>query len=176
MLSRSASMTYSSVKSRMRTHPRPSAAPVRNGRTASSTARARYTNHTARRSCLHCCQRWLKDVMRVSGALDHALAEKTRRPDDQHQDQYEKGEDVLVMAAEKSAGQRSDVTGAQTLDHTEQQAAQHRPGDVADAAQHRGGESLEPEHEAHVVMRQSVISAEHDARHRRQRGTNHEGN
>src|SRR3989344_5636908 len=103
----------------MRTHPRPSAAPVRNGRTASSTARAIYTSHTARRSCLHCCQHWLKDVMRVSGALDHALAEKTRRPDDQYQDQHEEGEDVLVMAAEKPTGQFADVTCAQALDHAE---------------------------------------------------------
>ncbi len=51
----------------------------------------------------------------------------------------------------------------------EQNAAQHRSGQVADAAQHRGGERLEPEQETHVVVRDAVIGHHHQAGDGRQR-------
>ena len=50
---------------------------------------------------------------------------------------------AALVAAGKPAvaaqvGEVADVARAERLDQAEQQAAQHRAGDVADAAQHRG--------------------------------------
>ena len=80
------------------------------------------------------------------------FAKQPRRPEHQHDDQHDEGEDVLVVAAEEAAGQVADVARPQRLDQAEQHAAEHRPGQVADAAEHGGGEGLEAEHETHLVV------------------------
>src|SRR6187455_1347088 len=65
----------------------------------------------------------------------HALAQEPGRSQRQDQDQHEEGEDVLVMAAEKTAGHVADVARAQAFDDAQQHAAQNRTREVADAAQ-----------------------------------------
>src|SRR5690242_848692 len=101
-----------------------------------------------------------------SRAIGHAFAEQARRPEDEHGDQYEEREHVLIVAAEerevrvaraalrdrrRPAGQLAqvrevaDVTCTERLDDAEQHAAEHRARDVADAAEHRGRERLQPE-------------------------------
>ncbi len=66
-------------------------------------------------------------------------------------------------------GEVADVARAERLDQPEQHAAQHRAGEVADAAQHRGGKRLQAEEEAHLVVRDAVVGADHHARHRAER-------
>src|SRR5438477_7457829 len=109
-----------------------------------------------------------------SCAVRHALAEQARRPEYEHQYQHEKCEHVLVVAAEqaqlavargafllqrvakprKSADVRyvADIARAERFDDAEQDASEHRAGEVADAAEHRRCKSLEAEQEAHVVV------------------------
>ena len=65
-------------------------------------------------------------------------------------------------------GEVADVAGAERLDDAEQQAAQHRAREVADAAQHRRRKRLEAEDEAHLVVRDAVVAADHHAGHRAQ--------
>ena len=89
--------------------------------------------------------------------------------------QHEEGEYVLVVRAEDAAGEIADVARAERLDQPEQQAAEHRARDVADAAQHRGGERLEPRHEAHEEVRDGIVGGPHHAGDRRECGADGEG-
>ena len=86
----------------------------------------------------------------------------------------DEGEDVLVVAAEDAAGEGADVTGTERLDQAEQDAAHHRPGEVADAAEHGRRERLQARQEAHRVLHRSVIRGVHDAGQRRQGGADDE--
>ena len=62
---------------------------------------------------------------------------------EQHEDEDEEREHVLPLAAEDG--------GAVVLEQPEEQAAEQRAADVADAAEHRGGERLDAGEEADVV-------------------------
>src|SRR3954470_11929212 len=86
-----------------------------------------------------------------SGAIGDALAEQALRAQREHQDEHDEGEDVLVVAAENAAGEVADVAGTERLDQAEQDAADHRTGEVADAAEDGSGERLQPRQEAHRV-------------------------
>src|SRR5687767_13491979 len=123
----SASSTYSSAKSMMRTQKLPAycATP---GSTSSRNAAAMKT--------ISLC------LTRLSRTVGHPFAEQALRPHREHEDQHDEGEDVLVVAAEHAAGQHADVAGAEGLDQPEQHAADHRAGQIADATEHRGGERL----------------------------------
>src|SRR5678815_5734321 len=89
----------------------------------------------------------LLSLMFMAGApsrpVGDAFAEEPLRSQGQHQDQHDEREDVLVVAAEHAAGQHADVAGAERLDQAEQHAADHRAGEVADAAEDRRGERLQ---------------------------------
>src|SRR5436853_502903 len=67
-----------------------------------------------------------------SGSGRRGAAEKAARHEDEHQDEDRKDDDVGPPGGEEMA--------AQALDEADQYAADHRAGDAADAAQHRGGE------------------------------------
>jgi len=108
------------------------------------------------------------------GTLDNARPQQAGRAEHQHRDQHEEREHVLVMAAEETAGEVADVARAERFDQSQQQAAQHRPAQIADAAQHRGREGLEAEQKTHVIVRQAVIGADHDPGYRGQRRADHE--
>lgn len=97
------------------------------------------------------------------------FAEQAGGLEHQHDDQHDEGEDVLVMAAEEAAAQVADIARPQRLDDAEQDAAGHRAGEVADTAEHGGGKRLEAEHEAHLVMRDLIVGADHDAGQRAER-------
>ena len=88
-----------------------------------------------------------------SGAVGHAFAQQARRPQRQHEDQHDEGEDVLVVAAQHAAGEVADVAGAELFDQAEQDAADHRAAEIADAAEHRRREGLQAGQEAHRVLR-----------------------
>src|SRR3569832_251289 len=149
MFSPSARMTYSSARSSSRTHERPNPASTRKGSSASPNASKPNVSQRDR-------------VLFKLSTLDNTRSQQARGTEHQHRDQYEECEHVLVVAAEEAAGQVADVTRAEGLDQPQQQAAQHRPAQIADAPQHRRRESLEAEQEAHVVVRQTVIRADHD--------------
>src|SRR5687768_12495138 len=78
-----------------------------------------------------------------SRSIGDAFAEQALRSQGQHQDQHDEREDVLVVAAENAAGQHADVAGAERFNEAEQHAADHRAGQVADAAEDRRGERLQ---------------------------------
>src|SRR5262245_50295099 len=121
MFSPSASSTYSSAKSMMRTQKLPAYCATA-GSTNSSTAAPTNTSSLF--------------LTRLSGTIGHPFAEQALRPHGQHEDQHDEGEDVLVVAAEHAAGQLADVAGAERLDQAEQHTAHHRARQVADAAEH----------------------------------------
>src|SRR5512139_255642 len=99
MLSPSASIAYSSARSSRRTHERPSPASTRNGSSANPSASSPNVNQRER------------DLTRLS-TLDNARTQEARRAEHQHRDQHEEREHVLIVAAEKAAGEVADVAGA----------------------------------------------------------------
>src|SRR5512139_2251186 len=110
MFSPSASSTYSSAKSRMRTQKLPAYCATA-GSTSNSTAAPMKTNSLLR--------------TRLSRTVGHPFAEQALRPHGEHEDQHDEGEDVLVVAAEHATGELADVAGAERLDQAEQHAADH---------------------------------------------------
>jgi len=79
------------------------------------------------------------------------------------------------MGTEEAPGNVADVAGAQGFDEPQEDAADHGPGQVADAAQHRGGEGLETENEAHVVVGDGVVGTDHEPGHGGQGRADDEG-
>src|SRR5208283_2080718 len=85
-----------------------------------------------------------------SCALAYPLTQQTRRPENEHPDEHEKGEYILIVAAEQAylavvgralllqrigekresadIGHVADVAGAERLDDAEQDASEHRTG------------------------------------------------
>src|SRR5438552_14815781 len=105
-----------------------------------------------------------------SCTLADPLAEQARRPENEHQDQHEEGENVLVVAAEHAhlalaggalllqrvgekresadIGYIADISCAKRLDDAEQDSAQHRAGEIANTAQDCRGKRLQAQQEA----------------------------
>src|SRR6185369_430795 len=99
------------------------------GRISSSTAPTTMTTY------LFC--RLMKSIMIFSsGPVRHALAQQAGGPQRQHDDQHDESEDVGVVAAQHAAGGHPDVARSDRFDQTEQDPADHRAGQVADAAEH----------------------------------------
>src|SRR5512143_3443555 len=119
MFSPSDRTTYSSARSSSRTHERPIAASTRNGSTASPRASSAKASQRGVRSTL--------------GTFDHPRAQQARGTEHEHGDQHEEREHVLIVAAQKTAGQVADVAGAEGLDQPQQQPPQHGAGQIADA-------------------------------------------
>ncbi|MNJ71866.1 hypothetical protein D3C77_684590 [compost metagenome] len=67
------------------------------------------------------------------------------------------------------------VAGGQRLDQAQQQPAGHGPEQVADAAQHRRREGLEPQQQAHVGVGLAVVDRAHYPGDGAQAGTDEEG-
>src|SRR4249920_57771 len=88
---------------------------------------------------------WSPRRPRQSCPLPDLLAEDATRPEDQHEDQDHE-QDGLRPAL-------LSVCRGEDLDERDHEAAEHGAGEVADAAEDRGGERLqarvEPEVEAH---------------------------
>src|SRR4051794_10153059 len=127
----SASSTYSSAKSAMRTQKLPADCSS-SGSTSSATAA---TAVMASLFCLSftCCS---------SGPVGHALAQEARWPQGEDDDEHDEGEDVGVVPAQPPPRGHADVARADGLDQPQQEAAHHRATQVADAAEHRGRERL----------------------------------
>src|SRR5438067_12025245 len=122
MLSPSASSTYRSAMSMMRTQALPNCCAT-SGTT--SSAAATKMKPTTRLS--------LKLIMVVGSSscpVGHTLAQQALRSQGEHEDQHDEGEDVLVVAAQHAAGEQADVARAQRFDEPEQHAAHHRARQV----------------------------------------------
>ena len=74
----------------------------------------------------------------------------------------DEGEDIRIVATEKHRRSGRRCNGHPRPDQPEQHAAGHGAGKVADAMS-TAAKRLEPEHETHLVMRNLVIVADHDA-------------
>jgi len=83
--------------------------------------------------------------------------------------------DVLVVAADHAVGEDVAVAGGQRLDDPEQHAPHHRPGQIADAPEHGGGERLEAGQEAHRVFDGAEVGGVHDAGQRGEHRPDDEG-
>src|SRR5690606_17234007 len=146
---------YSSAKSRMRTQLRPNCQAMKGAAMAMMMISQRAavglrlpSQGTAATSSFMFRAR--------SGPVRHAFAEQSGGAEDQHQAEDDEGEDVLVGRVEEAEGEVLDVARAEGFDQAEHDAAEHGAAQVADAAQHRGGEGLEPRHEAHAVVGDAV--------------------
>src|SRR3954454_990850 len=96
-----ASITYNSAASAMRTQALPCVCST-SGNTSSATAA------TANTAYLFC--RSMKCIMLpASCAVRHTLAQQSGRPQGEHRNQHDEGEDVRVVAAQHAAGERADV-------------------------------------------------------------------
>src|SRR5438132_6991850 len=149
----SASSTYSSAMSMMRTQALPNCCAISGTMSSAAAAKRKPTTRLS-----------LKLIMVVASSsrpVGHALAEQALRPEGEHEDQHDEREDVLVMAAQHAAGDHADVAGAQRFDEPEQHAAHHRTRQVADAPEHRRGEGLEAGEEAHGVLHRPVVGRVH---------------
>src|SRR5436305_3864547 len=130
MFNPSASSTYSSAASAMRTHALPPCCRI-SGRISSASAAMAITTNLF--------WRLMKFIMGVapSGPVRHALTQQARRPQRQHDDEDDEGEDVGVVGAEHAARHHADIARTDRLDESEQDAPDDRAGQVADAAEHR---------------------------------------
>ena len=90
--------------------------------------------------------------------LPDAFAEEPGRTEHQNTDQHHESKHVLVIAAENIIGLPSSA-----LDDAEQNTAQHRPGKVADAAEHGRRECFHAQKRTHGVVRNAVIGSDHHA-------------
>src|SRR2546422_7322227 len=104
----------------------------------SGRARSASTGWTARRRSLI--------IADPSCPRAYPLTEQARRAEHQHEDQDDKGPHVLVSRPQRKVLRRHH------LDDAKHEPAQHRAGDVADAAQHRRGEGLEAGDETHAEV------------------------
>src|SRR5215210_7013097 len=84
------------------------------------------------------------------------LTHEAGRAEHQHKYEHEKGENVAIVAAEHAAREIADVTGDKAFDDAEQKSTEHGAADIADAAQYRCGERLQPEHESHEIVAEAV--------------------
>src|SRR5258706_15916428 len=110
----------------IRTHAVPIVASA-NGSTTSTTAISAMPPHTAFGLPFRSASMFIR---LPSCAIPDALAEQAARPEHEHRDQHQEGEDVLVVAAEYAAGEIADRAGAERLDQAEQHAAQHRAAEI----------------------------------------------
>src|SRR5205807_2067011 len=95
------------------------------------------------------------------------LAEEAGRAEQQDEHHHHEGDGVAV-AGELAAADEG-------FDHADEQAADDRAGDVADAAQHRGGERFDAGHDAHERVDLRVGQAVEDAGHGGQHRADDEG-
>src|SRR5579883_1586080 len=109
---------------------------------------------------------WARRRPCASGLLRRGQAEETRRPQDEHDDQDGKDDDVGPAHGEHLPSHR--------LDETDHEPPDHRAGDVTDAAEHRRGTRAQagrvPDDEARVI----VVQAEDQAGRSRERGADEE--
>src|SRR5215831_9938619 len=87
------------------------------------------------------------DIARMSSdplPVGQCLAQDTAGTEHQYQDQHHEGDGILEC--------RIDDSDRQTFHHTEDQPAQHRPADIANAAQYRCSERLETGRIAHIEV------------------------
>src|ERR671922_2313655 len=92
--------------------------------------------------------------------LDRRGAEQTAGADQHHDDQDPEDDQVRER--------RGYVAGRERLGQPDEEAAEHRAGDVADAAQHRSRERLQAGREAHQVPDAVEDEAHHHAGRARQ--------
>src|SRR6478735_5788047 len=132
----------------------------------------------------------------ASCAVSHPLAKQALRAEHEHQDQHDESEHILVVGPEQDemaavgaalaeqigqpavaakVGEVADVAGAQRLDQSEQQSAEHGARNIPDAAEHGGGKCLQAEDRSHGVLRDPVIGAEEHAGDGAERGADDEG-
>src|ERR1019366_701300 len=97
----------------------------------------------------------------ASSSVSYPLPEQTGGPEHQHRDQHQKGEHVLVIAAEDIIGQIADIACGEGFDDAKQNAAQHRARQIADSAQHGGRERFQAQERTHAVVGDAVIAADH---------------
>src|SRR5690242_12007179 len=168
----------------MRTHAWPASAAT-NGRTASAIATRATPAQTF--GGMPPLPRFMRGPLAHSVprscAIGDPLAEQAGWTEDEYQYEDEEREHVLVVASEQAhlsvvlhafllqrvaprgqaadVGHVADVAGPERLDDAEEYAAQHRAGQVADAAQHGGGKGFQAEQEAHVVVRDAVVGHHH---------------
>ena len=89
------------------------------------------------------------------------------RPDQQHGDEGEEHEGVLKLGTDKATHE--------TLQHTKQEPTDHGAADVADAADDRGREGLDPQQVAHEEVDTRVAQPEEHATHAGEGGGHEEG-
>src|SRR5580704_18982889 len=99
------------------------------------------------------------------GFLADMLAKQTRGAEQQNENQHREGEDVAVLRTDDSMGERRHPGRCKGLDEAEEQAAEHRARDRADAAQDRGRKSLHADNETHRKGRDAVVGGVEDAGH-----------
>src|ERR1700741_5344566 len=114
MFSPSASSTYSSASAMMRTQPWPNCAAMSGSAISASAA----TMNTISLVCLFICC-----MACSSSPIRDALAHQAGRPQGEHQEQHQKGEDLDVLAAEHAAGELAEVARADRLDEAQQDAS-----------------------------------------------------
>ncbi len=97
-----------------------------------------------------------------SHPLRGGAPEQPAGPEEQHQQDHDEGDRVLVA--------RRDETGPEGFKDAQQQATRDRPHRVAHPAQDGGGKALQPQHHPRVVGREGDGSDQHSRHCPQQRG------
>ena len=79
------------------------------------------------------------------------------------------------MAAQHAAGELADIACAERFNQAQQNAAEHRAAQVADATKHCGGKGFQTRQKAHGVLHGAVVGRPHHPGNGGQDGTNQKG-
>src|SRR5215475_2450062 len=103
----------------------------------------------------------------TSDLLQHGHPAEPGRPDE-HEDHEDREDDEVLEGGRE-------VAGGERLCEAHEQPAEHRPGDVADAADDRRGEGLQPDAEARVGVEARLDDPPHHAGRTCERPSEQEG-
>src|SRR5579884_3868570 len=110
---------------------------------------------------------WGSAMSDWSGTVGHPHAEQSAGPQGQHQDQHGEDDRVAPLPAQQVA--------AEDVNEPDEETAQAGAEDVADAAQHGGGEGDDAEAETQVPLQQVVVDGVDDRARGGQRRADEEG-
>src|SRR6516164_8043472 len=112
----------------------------------------------------------------MSGALSRqSLAEQSLRAEDQDNHKKRKGHEIAQLIGRRNAEPIEKKRRPHRFDDAEKEAAEHRAGNIAYAAEHGGAEGLDARKKAHVEIDLLVDEAIKHATDAGHRGAQHKG-
>src|SRR5262249_20786348 len=119
---------------------------------------------------------WATTSNDMSGSLPRqSFAEQSLRAEDQDHHEKREGDEVAQLIGRRNAEPIEKERRSHRFDDAEKEATEHRPGNIAYAAEHSGAEGLDAGKKAHVEIDLLVDEAIEHAADAGHRGAKHKG-